>query len=324
MLAFGDNEWAVQRALCKMLETVALLSDGAFVSLPAMARGSSRRGPKNVERHALMCELFAMSARAPVRVRYDLDSFAKEGGERYQNRDGWGIVIAEGRDAHYYREAAPASSSPLDRFVREHSTPHAAVMAHVRRASFGARTLANTHPFRRVQNGRVHHFAYNGTLKGLETDSAARALSPQRVGTTDSELALLLLLDRIDRKGADLSDDATRFTVFSDFARQMATFGSANFLWFDGETLFVHAGRRVHETPHGLTPPKPPGLYILRSEFGSLGSDHDCTGARLEQTPGHVVLLASVPLNSSAWEPLEEGTVFSVRNGHILHRETCI
>lgn len=270
-----------------------------------------------------MCELFAMSASAPIRARYDLDSFAREGGERHRNRDGWGIVFAEGRDAHYFREPAPAASSPLDRFVREHAAPHHTVLAHVRRASVGGRTLANTHPFRRVRGGRPHHFAHNGTLHRIDRHPEAMPLLAQRVGDTDSELAFLLLLERLDRAAPDPDDPEARFAVFRDFAAEMAALGPANLILFDGETLFVHADRRVHETPQGPTPPQPPGLHILRSVSGSLGRQHDCTGARLEQLPEHVVVFASVPLSDAAWAPMAAGTSVAVREGHIVAQELC-
>ncbi len=42
------------------------------------------------------------------------------------------------------------------------------VIAHIRRASFGPVELRNTHPFRREFGGRVHTFAHNGDLPGLE------------------------------------------------------------------------------------------------------------------------------------------------------------
>lgn len=263
-----------------------------------------------------------MSASAPIRARYDLDSFAREGGERHRNRDGWGIVFAEGRDAHYFREPGPAASSPLDRFVREHASPHHTVLAHVRRASVGRRTLANTHPFRRIRQGRPHHFAHNGTLSGLERHPEVVDLLLQRVGDTDSELAFLLLLDRLDRDAPEFSDPGRRFAVFRDFAKDMAELGPANLIFFDGEMLFVHADRRVHETPRGPTRPKPPGLHLLRSVSGSLGNRHDCASARLERMPDHVVLFASVPLSKADWEPLAAGTVAAVRDGRIMAQET--
>lgn len=260
-----------------------------------------------------------MSANAPVRARYDLDSFAAEGGERHQNRDGWGIVFSEGTDAHYFREAAPASNSPLDRFVREHASPHDSMIAHVRRASKGSRALANTHPFRRAYHGQVQHFAHNGTLIGIEQLPAARTVLSQRLGETDSELAFLMLLDRLDQADEAQSNIAARFEVFRRFCHDMAKLGSANFLWLDGPRLFVHADRRLHETADGLSLPQPPGLHILQPAPNALGDQHDCTGAKLTDVPRHIVLFASLPLSDAAWEPMEQGTVIAVSKGKIIH-----
>ena len=50
-----------------------------------------------------MCELFAMTASRPAVVRYTLEHFGLEGSELRRNRDGWGIMFAEDRDAHVYR-----------------------------------------------------------------------------------------------------------------------------------------------------------------------------------------------------------------------------
>lgn len=267
-----------------------------------------------------MCELFAMSASAPVRVRYDLDRFAAEGGERHQNREGWGIVFSDGRDAHYFREAAPASDSPLDRFVRHHAAPHPLALAHVRRASRGAPALANTHPFRRVLHGRVQHFAHNGTLAGLDDLPQARLLQAERVGETDSELAFLLLLARLARHAPDGRDPAARFAVFGDFCREMARLGPANFIWLDGDTLYVHADRRRFETPQGLSAARAPGLHLLRSESHALRGRHDAVGVAIEELPEHVVLLASLPLSRGPWQPLAQGELLAVAGGRLLHR----
>lgn len=262
-----------------------------------------------------MCELFAMSASAPVRVRYDLDRFAAEGGERHQNRDGWGIVFSDGRDAHWFREAEPAADSPLDRFVRAHAAPHLLALAHVRRSSQGARSLANTHPFRRVLHGRVQHFAHNGTLHGLAALPEAAPLLSECVGETDSELAFLLLLARLHAQAPDGRDPDARLRVFRAFCRDMAALGPANFIWLDGDTLYVHADRRRYETSSGLSAPRAPGLHMLRSHAHALRGRHDCVGASIEAMSEHMVLFASLPLSRGPWQPLAQGTVLAVTRG---------
>ena len=265
-----------------------------------------------------MCELFAMSASAPVQVRYDLDSFAAEGGERHLNRDGWGIVISEGADAHYFREAEPASNSPLDHFVRKHLSPHESVIAHVRRASKGNRALVNTHPFRRVHRGQVQHFAHNGTLIGIEKLPETQALLSHRVGETDSELAFILLLERLEQAGVVNADTAAKIELFCEFCHDMTKLGTTNFLWLDGPRLFVHADKRLNESINGLSLPQPPGLHILRPERDALGAVHECVGAKLENLPSHIVLFATLPLSAAPWEPLAQGAVLVVSEGKVI------
>ena len=261
-----------------------------------------------------MCELFAMTSARPTVVEYTLDLFAAEGGEKQRNRDGWGIVFAEDRDAHVYREAEPAADSALARMVIERHIPTRHLMAHVRRASKGSLHIANTHPFTRVEDGRAHHFAHNGTLHGI--DDLAPELREACVGDTDSEFAFLFLLKSL----ADLGPDETnsRFDRFAEFCQQMSRLGSANFLYFDGTTLFAHAHKRVYETETGL--PRPPGLHIRHFANEPERDSWRSAGAHIADLHDETVLLASVPLNTQGWQPLAEGEVLALRNGAILRR----
>ncbi|MCB1360078.1 MAG: class II glutamine amidotransferase [Rhodobacteraceae bacterium] len=262
-----------------------------------------------------MCELFAMSASRPTVVQYTLDRFAREGGERHRNRDGWGIVFAEDRDAHVYREAAPAADSALARMVVARETPCRHLIAHVRRASKGAAHLANTHPFTRVQGGRMQHFAHNGTLHGI--DDLAPGLRDECVGDTDSELAFLMLLRILRDLPHGPGATADRFARFRDFAARMAELGDANIVFFDGETLFAHAHLRMFETETGLSAPLPPGLCLCDLRQGGAWQG---AGAHIPDLPDRTLLLASVPLSHEGWHPLPPGRVLAVRDGQILHQ----
>ena len=108
-----------------------------------------------------MCKLFAVTSARPSVVQYALDLFAAEGGEKHRNRDGWGIVFAEARDAHVYRLADLAAGSTLARMVFECDIPTRHLMAHVSRASRGHPHIANTHPITGVADGRALHFAHH-------------------------------------------------------------------------------------------------------------------------------------------------------------------
>lgn len=265
-----------------------------------------------------MCELFAMTSATKTTVRYELAAFAAEGGETHMNRDGWGIMFAEERDAHIFREAAPADGSALARMILEREIPCRHLMAHVRRASRGEAVLANTHPFTRVRAGYAQHFAHNGTLHDIESLSEANPLLTQRIGDTDSELAFLILLDRLE--GVAMDDEATRFRVFSRFSAEMREFGSANFIFFDGRTLFVHGDRRMFETPEGLSGPHEPGL--VTRHFRNHVGPHDwyASGPMLRNLHPETIVFASIPLDDQAWEPLKRGTAMALRDGQILMR----
>lgn len=267
-----------------------------------------------------MCELFSMSASRPAVVEYELDRFAAEGGERHRNRDGWGIVFAEDRDAHVFREAIPAADSELARMVVKREIPCRQLMAHVRRASHGQLELANTHPFTRFRGGRPHHFAHNGTLHGV--DDLAPGLRSECVGDTDSELAFLLLMQELAGLPNDLHATGEHFKRFADFAARMAELGPANFLFFDGQTLFAHADERAYETPEGLTPPKPPGLQMRHFATEPRRRHWIARGARIDDLPRSTILLASVPLNEDGWTPLPKGHAMAMRDGELLHEKT--
>ncbi|MBK61691.1 MAG: class II glutamine amidotransferase [Altererythrobacter sp.] len=266
-----------------------------------------------------MCELFAMSASVPHTVRYELDLFAAEGGERQRNRDGWGILFAQDRDGYLFREPDPAATSELTRMVVRNERPCEQLMAHVRRATAGKPELANTHPFDRVRHGRRHAFAHNGELPGLETRADAAHLLGERIGDTDSELAFLLLLDRLDRSGAD--EPTLRFETFHRFAADMRELGSSNFLFFDGEFLFVHADRRRFETDEGLTEPQEPGLNIRSFDEHHRGEPWSVRGASIDEIRGPLHLFASVPLDPEGWEPLTRGTAMLLKDGKIVSRQ---
>ncbi|WP_338466823.1 class II glutamine amidotransferase [Novosphingobium sp. ZN18A2] len=265
-----------------------------------------------------MCELFAMTAARPATVRYELDAFAAEGGERHANRDGWGIMFAEDRDAHVFREASPAADSPLARMVIEREIACRHLMAHVRRASHGRPLLANTHPYTRVHCGRAHHFAHNGTLGGIEDVPEAQAVKAERVGDTDSELAFLILLARLSR--ANATSDEARIDAFAAFAADMRALGDANFLFFDGHTLFVHADRRRFEMPDGLTEPREPGLVMRRFDREDAPREWHASGPRVRDLPPQTIVFASVPLDDGNWEGLPRGTVLALRDGAIVGR----
>lgn len=274
-----------------------------------------------------MCELFSMSSRHPSTVNYSLHEFAKHGGLTYSNKSGWGIAYFQDRDALLIREAEPASDSPWVDFIAGQNLKSVCVIAHVRLASVGAPTLHNTHPFRRALGRRFHVFAHNGTLHNIHDKYDGEALDDRPVGETDSELAFCVLLQRLRphwRDGEEGPTVETRFAIFAEFAAEMLKLGAANFIYSDGDVLFVHAHRRVHEEGGVFSDPRPPGLSMRDCAAGEPRRDWACKGLKIDFPDPRAILFASVPLDDEGWEALPEGTALAVRHGRELGRVSTL
>ncbi|HEV2301486.1 MAG TPA: class II glutamine amidotransferase [Stellaceae bacterium] len=265
-----------------------------------------------------MCELFALSARRPTVASFSLERFAARGAEPGRNLDGWGLVFYDGRSARVYREPEPAAGSPWLQFIERRRVPSTLVLSHIRHRTRGAMSLANTQPFARELGGRVHVFAHNGRLDGIDglAETAGERFRP--IGDTDSEIAFCLLLDRLSSlwsSGVIPSLDA-RLAVVAPFAAELRALGPANFLYADGDCLFAHGDRRTQADGRIA----PPGLWLLarrcpfdRDARPLSGVAIDSLGAAQELT-----LLASVPLSREAWRPLWRGQLIAVKEGGVV------
>ena len=270
-----------------------------------------------------MCELFAMSSAVPAAVTYSLEQFAKHGGLTAGNKDGWGICYYEEEDIRLIKEPEPASSSPWVRFIAGQQLASDCVIAHVRLASHGKPHLENTHPFERELAGRRHVFAHNGTLRDVQDSFPLRGQRFRPIGETDSEHAFCLLLERLH----DLWYGAARPPALSDrqrviagFAADMRRLGQINFLYSDGDCLWVHSHKRRYQENGGFSEARPPGLHLLHRTREAGGETLECAGLRVSSDRPGMVLFASVPLNDDAWQPIPEGTLITIRKGHEVAR----
>ena len=265
-----------------------------------------------------MCELLALSSREPVPLSFSLRALAERSTPGHSARDGWGVAWYRDGAVTLQREAAPASDSALARELAADGPPTALALLHIRHATRGAVTLANTQPFVRELDGRPHVFAHNGDLPGLTRDPRLALAQLRPVGDTDSEHAFCALLERLEplwRHG--VPELAARLDAVASFAAALRGYGPANFLYTDGEVLFAHGHRRLQADGQLA----PPGLYWLqqhclpdRATPQELRFDGLCVGGGYQQA----LLLASVPLNEEPWEPLAEGETLAVRAGVLL------
>lgn len=268
-----------------------------------------------------MCELFAMSSRLPATVDYSLEEFSRHGGLTAPNKDGWGIVYYEQGDIRRAREALPAATSEIVRFIRENDFTSTIVLSQIRRATQGDRSLRNTQPFSRELGGQMHTFVHNGDLGEIAKAPTMRLGVHTPIGDTDSEHAFCVLMERMRAvwrtpRAVPSVDD--RLGVFAEFASDARELGVANVIYCDGDALFAHGHlRRPEDTGNG----EAPGLHYIRRNCPEPGRPLAARGLRVELQEGQeLVLLASVPLTDDGWTVVDEGEILVLRRGRIVAR----
>lgn len=261
-----------------------------------------------------MCELLAMSSSQPARLSISLQVLASRGGSAASTRDGWGAAYYQGLDVALFREPTPAGDSALVHHLETQGPSTPLAISYIRHATRGAVTLANTQPFVRELAGRMHVFAHNGDLPNIANDAALSLGSYRPVGQTDSEHAFCALLARLGPLWAAASPPSleSRLALMVTFARELRALGPANFLYADGDALFVHGHRRIQPVSGRI---EPPGLWMLQRHCPAPGRTGEDSTAQAGQA---VTLIASVPLTDEAWQPLAEGELMVLRNGEVI------
>jgi len=184
-----------------------------------------------------MCELLGMSANTPTDICFSFSGLMKRGGGTGPHRDGWGIAFYEGRGSRVFHDPLASADSEIARLIRNYSIKSCMVVSHIRQANRGRVCLENTHPFVRELWGRSWVFAHNGQLRGIKK-YPLRHYRP--IGTTDSEHAFCLILDRIRRRFPEAPRGTRRlFDYMKKLAEELNGLGAFNFLLGDSRYLYA-------------------------------------------------------------------------------------
>lgn len=188
-----------------------------------------------------MCRLLGLIGTPPLPAKDLLSAFqplCKTGKVKCNmepgHLDGWGVSGFQGGRAVYFeRRAESAASDPaLFRAAGEKAqqsrTP--VLIAHLRKASTGTRSVGNTHPF----HHRDWSFAHNGTVHGAMASLPLTDSTPQ--GETDSELLMLWILEHIQNE----ADPTEALVKLLKESRENLVFTSLTFLLSDGKTLWAY------------------------------------------------------------------------------------
>ena len=270
-----------------------------------------------------MCELFAMSSLYPTTVTFSLNEFSKHGGFNGPHKDGWGVAYYEENDVRILKDEKSAATSPYLECVKSNQYKSKIVFSHIRRATQGKISYPNTQPFQRELVGRKHTFIHNGDLKGINYSPEINLGGFFPVGETDSEYAFCYLMKLLSGiwEYNHCPRIKQRYTLISCFAKIISNFGPANFIYSDGDLLFVHGHIRKQIGRKGF---HPPGLFKLRRVRKDQRQFSEIQGLVFhdKSQKQEVVLVASVPLTNEDWIPLFEGELLVLKNGNYIDVST--
>ena len=253
-----------------------------------------------------MCRLFGLHAgTTPVAATFWLiDAPDSLSAQSHHNPDGAGIGVfgADGKATVSKQPIAAWEDTQFASAARD--LRGTTFVAHVRYASTGDHTLANTHPFE--QDGRL--FAHNGVVQGLaELDRRLADLGASGLvgGETDSERVFALITAETSRRDGDLAEGLT-----------------AAVTWIS-DRLPVYALNLVLTTATDLWALRYPAtheLHVLPRPAGGTGTSRGLEAAtsRIHARSPHLagrpsVIIASEQMDDdTGWRPLEPGELVHV------------
>ena len=231
--------------------------------------------------------------------------------------DGWGIGYYPGGEpsATVLKEPAPPTGSIRSELVKawEHLESSLFVV-HIRRATWGAPTDANTQPFSRAWGRRDWLFAHSGSLHERPTLRPRPPFEP--VGSTDTEAILCELLGRIAERGWSSLGEADPEVLLGWYA-SLNELGTLTSVLTDGLDLLVYADRDKSASGMHLWEAMPP-FGTLRLSDADLVVDLATRGVKSRKG----VVLSSAPLEvdsdcKSRWKPVPPGHLALVRQGAV-------
>ena len=267
-----------------------------------------------------MCQLLGMNSHLPASLTLSFTGFSQRGGCTDHHADGWGIAFFEseeatpgkpGKGVRYFVDKQGASTSPIANMLRTYPIKSHNVVAHVRKATVGAISLENCHPFVRELWGRYWVFAHNGDLKDYRPTLHG---SFRPVGNTDSELAFCWLLQELAKSHSGVPSVAELTCTLAELVPQIAKHGTFNFLLSNGQALWAHASTHLH--------------YVLRQHpFTQVHLKDDDVSVDLADLNGpddRLAIVVTEPLTTNEpWVAMKAGELQVFVDGAVASCSCC-
>ncbi|HET7502572.1 MAG TPA: class II glutamine amidotransferase [Kofleriaceae bacterium] len=232
--------------------------------------------------------------------------------------DGWGLgYFPKGEpSAAILKEPAPPQTSIRSQLALAwEQVASSMFVLHIRHATWGALSDANTQPFARTWGRRDWVMAHAGSLDR----KPARIDGPfEPVGSTDTEEVFCGLLNRFAERGwRNLAQ--VDLDLLCEWLAQINEAGELSMCLTDGRDLLVHADHRTQ--PLWLGSLAPPYEKIA---FGDDDLDVDLTRRGAKSRKGAIVCTEQLaPRGSDAeravkWQRLAPGQVLVIREGAVI------
>jgi len=261
-----------------------------------------------------MPNLLAMSFEGELAPSFDLRCLAASS----SLPDGWGLGYypAGEPSASVLKEPAPTRQSIRGELVKawEH-LESSLFMLHVRSATWGANTDANTQPFVRSWGGRDWMIGHAGSLVSALVEDPDSRFQP--VGATDTERVFCTLLGRIAARGWRSIADAD-LSVLHGWLLELNAHGSLDMVLCDGQHVLAYADRFGPGSLH-LAQLVPPYAGVAMAD-ADVRIDLSSRGGR----PHKGCVVSSSPLGGDgaatgpAWRRLARGEVVLLRQGAVV------
>ena len=266
-----------------------------------------------------MCQLLGMNSRLPASLTLSFTGFSQRGGSTDHHADGWGMAFFEsegdspGKGVRYFVDKESAATSPIAKMLRSFPIKSHNVVAHVRKATVGAVTLENSHPFVRELWGRYWVFAHNGDLKDFNPTLHGHF---RPVGNTDSELAFCWLMQELAKSHMGVPSVQELTLTLRDLVPQIASHGTFNFLLSNGQVLWAHASTKL--------------VYLIRQyPFGEVHLKDEDVRVDLAELNGpqdRLAIVVTEPLTTNEdWKALAPGELMVFVDGavHACSLQSC-
>ena len=232
--------------------------------------------------------------------------------------DGWGLAYypAGEPSAAILKEPAPPQGSMRSQLALAwEQVASSLFVLHIRHATWGALSDANTQPFSRTWGRRDWLMAHAGSLDRKLAETAGPF---EPVGSTDTEQLFCEFLNRcIDREWKSLAE--VDLDVIKSWLAEWSELGGLTLCMSDGRDLLVHADRRGE--PLWLGQLAPPYGKIA---FGDHDLEIDLTRRGAKARKGMIACSSRLePRDGDAehalhWKQLAPGSLVVIREGAVI------